>query len=264
MEANSRELKTFTKHFDLIKAKLQNREPFAFARYSDGELFVLQNKKLVLDDNLIQVGDNRSWGPYRPQDFKHFDPEAHSFYRERLLEAYAHKQEGYYKGISCRCCVGDESFQEQLALHGGDDSHLTWANLFVNANYPRFVEEILPILQTYSAVMVCHKDANLDKFEFVEKDFRVGYNAMVNDYGLIENIGNWIRDNNVERRLFLFSASTFSNLAIHQLYREFPLNTYMDIGTCLTPFMDMPTDRSYLQEYWFNHPLKDLKKVCIW
>ena len=112
--------------------------------------------------------------------------------------------------------------------------------------------------------MICHEDANLEKLEFVTKDFRVGYNAMINDYHRIQDIKNWIKENNVTNKLFLFSASTFSNLAIYELYKDFPNNTYLDIGTCLTPFMDMPTERSYLQEYWFKAFGNDLNKTCVW
>lgn len=257
-------MKTFAGDFEIVKKKLQDREPIAFSRYSDGELYILQNKALVLDNNLIQIESKKQYGAYKPQDFKSFLPEEHSFYRERLIEAFKHTQPNYYKGISCRCCVGEESFTEQVTLHGGDIKYLTWANLFVNSNYPRFIKEILPILQTYDTIMICHKDANLSKLPFVYKDFRVGYNAMINDYGKIVEIKNWIKDNNISNQLFLFSASTFSNLAIHQLFSEYPNNTYLDIGTCLTPFMDMPTDRNYLREYWYGEGHRDLSKTCIW
>ena len=36
-----------------------------------------------------------------------------------------------------------ENFDWQIDLAGGDDESLTWANLWVNGNYPSFVNEIL-------------------------------------------------------------------------------------------------------------------------
>lgn len=257
-------MKDFKEHIQIFKQKLIDREPFAFARYSDGELYILQNKELKLDNNLIQVDTNLSYGSYKPQDFKHFDPNKHEDFRKKLIEAFKYRQHNYYKGISCRCCVGDESFDNQIYIHNGDDEFLTWANLFVNSNYSTFIEEIVPIIQTYNTIMICHKDADLNKLEFVQKDFRVGYNAMINDYHKIKNIENWINQNNITNHLFLFSASTFSNLAIYELYKKYPLNTYLDIGTTLTPYMNMPMDRSYLQEYWFKRVGNDLNKCCIW
>jgi hypothetical protein len=112
--------------------------------------------------------------------------------------------------------------------------------------------------------MTCHEDADLSRLEFVTKDFRVGYNAMINDQHVIQEMKDWIDANNVTGKLFLFSASTFSNLAIYELFKHNNRNTYLDIGTCLTPFMNMPTQRSYLQEYWFGGYGNDLKKVCVW
>jgi hypothetical protein len=257
-------MKDFKQHIALFRSKLLNKENFAFARYSDGEMYILQNKELKLDQGQIKIGESLSYGPYKKADFKHYDPNVHGEFRDKLIEAFKYKINNYFVGISCRCCVGQESFNEQINLRGGDDEFTTWANLFVNSNYPIFVQEILPVLQTYDTVMICHEDANLEKLEFVTNNFRVGYNAMINDYHKIQDIKNWIKENNVTNKLFLFSASTFSNLAIYELYKDFPNNTYLDIGTCLTPFMNMPTERSYLQEYWFKAFGNDLNKTCIW
>jgi len=87
---------------------------------------------------------------------------------------------------------------------------------------------------------------------------------MINDHHVIQDIKDWIDSEHVVGKLFLFSASTFSNLAIYELYKHNNKNTYIDIGTCLTPYMQMPTQRSYLQEYWYKQPGNDLKKICIW
>lgn len=257
-------MKDFKNHIKLFIDKLTNRNPFAFSRYSDGELYILQNKELMLDEGIIKIENTINRGYYKSQDFKHFDPSKHQDFRNKLLEAFTHKQENYYKGISCRCCVGDEAFNQQINIHGGDNQFLTWSNLFVNSNYTVFIETVLPILQTYDTIMICHESANLSKLEFVIQDFRVGYNAMINDYHKIDDIKNWIDKEEITGKLFLFSASTFSNLAIYELFKHNNKNTYLDIGTCLTPFMDMPTERSYLREYWFGEHGNDLNKTCIW
>jgi hypothetical protein len=257
-------MKNFREHFAKFTEMIRNDEHFAFARYSDGELYILQNKELVLDNNLIQIGDQKQGGVYQPADFKHYDPKEHGFYQQKLVEAYQHRQSNYYKGISCSCCVGKEAFDWQIDLHGGDDESLSWANLWVNGNYPQFVFQTLPIFYSKNVVMVCNENANLNKLPFIVKDFRVGYNAMINDYGKIEDIKSWIRDNNIKNHLFLFSASTFSNLAIYELFKEFPENSYVDIGTCLTPMMDMPIERDYLKRFWLYVGGGDLQKMCIW
>jgi len=257
-------MKNFKKHFLFFKEKIVRDEKFAFSRFSDGEMFILQNKELKLDHNLIQMGDKIHSGPYKKDDFKHFDPKEHKEFQKNLVKAFRHKQKNYFKGISCSCCVGKESFDWQINLHGGDDDSLTWANLWVNSNYPLFIQEILPLLYSKNCVFVGNKNANINRLPFIKKDFRVGYNAMVNDIHIIDKIKNWIKKNKITNHIFLFSASTFSNLAIYELFKNNQDNTYIDIGTCLTPIMDMPTERDYLQGYWSYRGSNSLNLTCIW
>ena len=256
--------KHFREHFGMFVNKIQNNEPFAFARYSDGELFILQNKVLKLAGDVYQVDDRVHPSIYKSEDHKEFNPEIHSEFREKLIEAYKYKQANYYKGISCSCCVGKEAFDFQIDLHGGDDESLTWANLWVNGNYPQFVFQTLPILYSKDCVFVGHESADTSKLPFIKKDFRVGYNAFVNDYDKIEIIRQWIKENNITNHVFLFSASTFTNLAVYELFRDFPNNSYIDIGTCLTPMMNMPTHRGYLEAFWGYRGGQDIQKICIW
>jgi hypothetical protein len=73
----------------------------------------------------------------------------------------------------------------------------------------------------------------------------------------------WAKIYNIENHLFLFSASTFTNLAIYELYQKYPNNTFIDIGTCLTPMMDMPTHRGYLEAFWGYGGGPDIQKICV-
>jgi hypothetical protein len=87
---------------------------------------------------------------------------------------------------------------------------------------------------------------------------------MVNDLHVIDEIDNWITENKIENHVFLFSASSFTNIATYKLYKKHPNNTFIDIGTCLTPLMKMPTERDYLQRFWYYRGGGDLQKICIW
>jgi len=259
-------MKTFKSDFKKFQNMLASNTPFAFARYSDGELFILQNKELKLASNVVQVGDSITpVNMYQPQDHKHFDPILHQHVRQKLIEAFTFRAFNYYKGISCKCCVGEDAFNEQINLNHNKEDDLTWSNLFVNSNYPLFLKEIVPIIGNKRVVMICHQDADLQQLKkCLVKDFRVGYNAMVNDLDKISVIKKWIDENKITNHLFLFSASTFSNLAIYELYKTNNLNTYLDIGTCLAPHTKMPCQRSYLMEYFYKTPGSDLNKTCIW
>jgi hypothetical protein len=257
-------MKSFEGDFYRLVGLLKSREPFAFNRFSDGELCMLRNREIIVDAQQVKWGEKATKGLYKEEDFKRFDPTEHSFHRDRLVDAFKFRAGNYFKGLSCRCCVGDEDFQWQLEFHGGDDGYLTWANLLVNGNYPRFIREMYPLFNGYKTVVVCNDKADLSMFPFLVKDFRVGYNAMVNDYGLIEQMKQWITEHRIEGHLFLFAASAFSKLAIHQLYAHCGRNTFMDIGTTLNPFMKMRLDRSYLKAFWLGSKNADIRKICVW
>ena len=256
--------KNFRGDFLLLLSKLREKEPFAFIRFSDGEQYILDNEELKLDEGLIQIGDHKQGGIYKQADFKHFDPKEHGYVRDLLVNSYLHKQNNYFKGIGCPCCNSNEYKNRQLDMVGGDSDDLTWANLWVNGNYSTFITMVLPELYNNECVMICHKDAKIDKLPFVKKDFRVGYNAMVNDLSVIDDIDDWISENKIEGKVFLFSASSFTNIAVYKLYKKYPKNTFIDIGTCLTPMMNMPTHRGYLEAFWGYRGGQDIQKICIW
>lgn len=259
--------KCFQNHIILILEKLINREPFAFNRFSDGELYILKNEELILDHKMVKVGSNKTKALYNKEDHKRFCPQKHGYYRERLLDAFVFESQNYFPGVSCRCCVGRDNFNFQLDLLKESNSsfdNLTWSNLFLNSNYSFFVNLIIPVLFEFNIVFICNENADLSSTPNLIKDFRVGYNAMINDYKKIELISKWISSNNIKNHLFLFSASTFSKFAIHQLFKDFPNNTYLDIGTTLNPFIGMRSDRTYLRQYWLDERGSDLQKSCIW
>lgn len=251
-------MKDFSKHFDILLEKLKIGENFAYSRFSDGELRIMQNVELKLADNHYQIGNNKGSMKYEVEDHKHFDPKKHSFYRDRLMESYKFKKHNYFVGLSCRCCVGEGDFKQMCDWYDGDitSDNLTWANLFLNNNYPRFMNEFVPLLKDKKVVYILNEHAVLDDLPFeVIKDFRVGENCIINDYGLIEEIKDWIEKNDINDHIFLFSASSLSNFMIHQLFDFNEKNTYIDIGTTLNPLLRMKARRGYHNGN---------NKICVW
>jgi GNAT superfamily N-acetyltransferase len=262
--------KDFTKHLQMFAEKIKSKENFAFVRFSDGEVDILKNIKLIISDDYVIEGDFKHNFGYSKEDHKHFDPQEHGFVRDRLVESFVFSKENYYTGIACPCCVGGlESHNWSKFSCGRSGEYLTWANLFVNGNYPAFIEEILPILSERKIVMICSKNADLEKtkkelnFDIV-KDFRVGENCIVNDHHLIEEIKDWINNNNIEDHVFLFSASSLSEILIHELFKDYDNNTYLDIGTTMHTFFDLKVERDYLKGYWNGQRSLDAGKICGW
>ena len=73
-------MKSYKKEFDKLLNLVKSETPFAFSRFSDGEVTVLRNKTVVLaEDHFIQGdihGPNKIYAnSYMPEEQKSFIPE---------------------------------------------------------------------------------------------------------------------------------------------------------------------------------------------
>ena len=263
-------MKDYRKAFDIILDKVRDKSNFAFTRFSDGELFIMQNKHLLLAEDHYITGNIVGANRYTEEEQKEFKPDEHQFYREKLIEAYQHTQEYYYKGIctSTDGHVGKENFDWMVEYHGGDHENLTYSNLLINANYQRFIEEMVPLFVGRDIIYVVNKLANVSKLPFeVKKTFEIGTNCMINDYNVVEDIKTYIADNNIKDHIILCSAASLSNYVIYECFRESSENTFLDIGSCLNPLLDLEGwkfTRGYLTSYWLNAQSPFGSQADIW
>ena len=251
-------MKDFSTAFDNILEMLKSEENFAFTRFSDGELFILQNKTVVLADNHYITGDIRGYNKYTKEEHKEFHPEQHSLYRNKLIECYKYNQEKYFKGI-CTATdghVGKENFDWMIEFHDGDHENLTFANLLINANYSRFVEQMIPVLCNRKIIYIVNELADTSKLPFeIKKEFKIGSNCMINNFNTSEKVANYIREKDIKDHVILCSAASLSNYIIHDCFKENSNNTFLDIGSCLNPLLNLEGwkyTRGYLTNYWLN------------
>ena len=263
-------MKNFKEAFNTLLTKLKDRENFAFTRFSDGELFILQDKTVVLADNHYITGDITGRNRYTKEEHKEFYPNKHQKYREKLIECYQHTQQNYFKGI-CTATdghVGKENFDWMIDFHGGDHENLTFANLLINANYHRFVEDLVPLLQDREIIYVVNELANTDKLPFkISKKFCIGSNCMIENYNTSEDVRNYLNTNNIKNAVILCSAASLSNFIIHDCFKDNPNNTFLDIGSCLNPLLDLEGwkyTRGYLTGYWMNSGSPFAQQVDLW
>ena len=263
-------MKDFNGAFAKLRDMIANQQNFAFTRFSDGELFIMQNKIVVLADNHYITGDVRGPNRYTKEEHKEFYPEKHQKYRQKLLECYKHNQDRYYKGIctSVDGHVGRENFEWMVDVHGGDHPNLTYANLLINANYRRFVEEMVPLFVDRDVMYVVNSMADVSNLPFeVKKTFEIGSNCMINDYHVSEDIKNYIQRNNITDHIVLCSAASLSNFIIHDCYKDNNNNTFLDIGSCLNPLLGLEGwkyTRGYLTAYWMNSGSPFANQVDVW
>lgn len=263
-------MKEFSTEFEKLKNKIEERENFTFIRFSDGELFVLQNKRLQLGPNFATVGSDTWQSLYTPEEQKDFIPGDHEFFRKKLIDSLQYVSENFYQGIPTRSDVDDDTFTEILNMANANeaDERLTFANLLINGNYERYLNEIVPLFSEREIVMVVNDCAKVEMLPFnVKKTFRIGTNCFINDYDIIDEIEEYIKNESIKNHIFLISAASLTNLIGHRLNSLCNENSYIDIGSSLNPMMDMEgwkENRSYLKEYWLGDERQILDKKNIW
>ena len=84
---------------------------------------------------------------------------------------------------------------------------------------------------------------------------------------LVEECKVWIQGNGIKDHIFLFSASSLSNILCYELYKDFDNNQYLDIGSSLGPFLKLEgwrATRDYLNVFWSSPNNPPAQEVDIW
>ena len=229
-------MKLFNDEIKNLFERLKSKQPFAFSKFADGEWFMMRG--LAVNNNEFA---------YTTDD---------TFYREQLINSFKFKDAGYYIGISCPCCQGQEH-NKMLDFSGQDDAHLTFANIFVNANYDFYRNNFIEEYKNWEIHLVANKNAKIENLPFkVEKFYPVENTAWKHNYDLIEEI----KHQELKGKLFLFACGPFGNMLAHQLWENNKNNTYLDIGSTLNPWLQ---SEGFKRDY-YDAGTTYKNRVCVW
>jgi hypothetical protein len=229
-------MKDFTEEIYKIFDKFKKGNPFCFSKYADGEWAIISNDYL----------NNREF---------EFSKNTPIFYKQKLIESIKYKDINYYIGTCCPCCNGDRA-QKMREFSDQNEENMTFANIFVNANYPIYKETFLKSYRNYDVHLVANERSKIENLPFkIEKFYPVSFSAWVNNYSLIEQI----KQQNLTNKLFLFCAGPFGNLLAHQLYEINKKNIYLDIGSTLNPWLQ---SEGFKRDYYMKGYFSERK--CIW
>jgi hypothetical protein len=242
------ENRTFGGDIKIIFEALKNKENFAFSKSADGEMRIMQG------DNIDLLAKANGEFKYDKND------ETDTKYRDKLIEAFQYQAPNYFVSVGCPCCVGSNNYNWMKEFSKQDEESITWANVFVNGNYRFYVDNFIPEYSNHKVIFVCNHKAKINNLfkDNLVKDFRVGTNAWKNDYGLIEEMKQYINNNDIENHLLLFAAGPFGNILIYELFKHNPNNIYLDIGSTLDPMIGLGGTRGY------HLGAQTLNKVCTW
>lgn len=238
-------MKKFNEEMWLFFERLMNGENFAFSRYGDGELSIING----LD-----------FKPFSANEFEFVDSDKrYDLSKQLLKESFYNSTEGYFKGIPCRCCLlGGKA--ESIYNSIEDKSHLTWANLFVNGNYSDFNIFFPSVVEGKEVFFIGHYNGIVDKLPFkIVEDWKIGDDAWVDNLSLLQELKDYIEIMEIENAVFLMAGGPFASIFASEMWDFNKKNTYIDIGSSLDVYLYGKPTREY---HMFNH--KNHSKECIW
>jgi len=212
---------------------LSKREPFTFIRFSDGEMEIVRNHRLLIGDGHISWSKGEIEFRYPDFDRKEFIPERDSKLREDLLASARFKSEYFFKGIpaSHNKAVTDRDLL--VELNGNILTNLTFADLFINQNFLKFRRKIIPLFHQFDNV--CYLGnfrANPELANPSWKLIPLQDNFFENYENVLENCMSALKSL-PKYSLVLASASSLTNILGYQLQGFRRDLTFFDVGTSL-------------------------------
>lgn len=225
--------------FNLINSLLNRHIPFTFIRFSDGEMEIIFNCKLVIEDGAVEWRGRRNPAEYPIFDSKTFFPERDHEFRACLIESAEFCANKFFKGIRTHRDLGDRDRQKMIELNGGGLKGLTFTDLLINENWRPFLSKTVPLILNRDNVIF------LGNFRARPKMIKDSiYHIQIGD-DVIPNFQNELRSVMDELSQLpkgstvLSSASSLTNLVGHRLFRLRPDITFIDVGTSLNPFIGL-------------------------
>lgn len=228
-------IQNFKSDFIEMIEMIKSNKNFAFMRFADGEIAVMQGKKIVGSDKWIS-------------------PDRLTKLGNNLLEAIGRTDENIYYGISCSCC-DDRGKRYLLSQIKNTQNNITFSNLFVNGNYKNFMSFIKDLNKP--VYVIANESAGFYDFPLPILGFIPIPNDCVNYFEDNEDkIKQDLKDklSNIKDQLFLISAGPMSEAIIDYLWSINPNNQYVDVGSSISEYIHGKPIRSfaYPQSPYYN------------
>ncbi len=215
----------FKLDFQEVFYLIRSNKPFAFMRFADGEIGVMQGR---------QINGSDKWT----------SPQYLTKLGQDLLSAIGRIDPNVYYGISCQCC-DVEGRNYLLSLIQNPKHNVTFSNIFVNGNYKNFLQELSSLNK--SVYVIANERALFSNFPLPIQGFVPVPDDCVNYW---EEHGDSVKQvlkesfENVTNELFLISAGPMSEALIDYLWTINPNNQYIDVGSSIAEFVH-------------GHPIRD-------
>lgn len=216
--------------FDFFTKKINSGEPFAFARYADGEVKLMKGDPVGKNTQAFTVD---GWG----------STGGNTLLGEELNQSMNHEESNYYYAISAPTdSFSDFEFLNRKIKNG----NRTFVNLWINANYKK-MKDFYESLDK-EVWVVCNQEGVGKNFPFKANvipfpdDCITFWELNSHSYmsSLIELFGE-----GSGKTLFI-SAGPASEAIIHRLYQKNSGHQYIDVGSSIDEYVHGRETRPYM------------------
>lgn len=218
---------------------LESGRNFALTRYGDGELALIEGRPIGRDTQAYTV------------DGWEFEGGVDNPFSRRLRQTLSHTEEDFFYLIPCQCC-NNGAKQAYLELLRCPPQNISFANLFINANYRHFIPRLISYLGESRRPCVVLANAktkrerlrdcvDVAEYYLLEGDVVEGYNESP------EVLEADVRDlaQRHQDTVFIFALGPLSEILIDTAYRTNPRNVYLDLGSSVDELLYGETTRPY-------------------
>lgn len=225
--------------FTAMRYLLSHRIPFTFIRFSDGEMEIIANTKLVISEGSVEWRGKKNAANYPAFDNKSFIPERDAAFRTDLVEAAQFRAPHFIKGIRTRGAFGLRDKTKMIELNSGSLDGLTFSDLLINENWRLFIDKAVPLLIDRSDVTFFgNYRAKPELLDANIRHVKIG-DDFIPDYDVVLEVAMAELINLPLGSTVLSSASSLSNILGHKLFIVRPDLTFIDVGTALNPFIGL-------------------------
>jgi hypothetical protein len=221
----------FDNDFDYYTTLIKTGVNFSYARYADGEVRLMKGEGIGTNSQAHMMD-------------KWLAPNQMTKVGMDLLETLTHTEENYHYAISGK---NDNILDYEFLTHHISNKNLTFANLWINANYQK-MKEFYQTLEK-EVYLICNHSAEKKNFPFkvVElfpfPDDCIGYWNTYGD-GYLSQLLEYTSQ--IQNKTVFVSAGPISEILIHEMYNSNSNNQYIDVGSSIDEFVHGRITRPYM------------------
>ena len=220
--------------FQKVASLIKSRQNFALARFGDGEIQIMRDKKLRGIDGWISDGQP-------------------SLLRTQLRALTKIRDNGIFFGIACKCHFPEDNayIRHRLAV---PSERIVTSNVFVNSTYPKSAS-LIRSLKDNSLFFVSKKYAQLDRSLYIkheidrdcvhpvfDKDCFAWWNQSFRD------VFEYIKEATARqpsKKYILMAGGPMASVLSILCFRENTNRTWLDVGSALDSCLFGVTNRPY-------------------